>query len=87
MRNAGMVDVHACDLTDIPSRLSDMDHLGMETQVVYPRLFLIYVTDDAPLAIALCRAYNRCLAQAEDVPARVVEKILTENPRRLYGLA
>jgi hypothetical protein len=41
-----------------------MDDLGMESQVVYPTLFLIYLTDDVELEIALCRAYNRFLARA-----------------------
>ena len=63
-RNADMADIHARDLTDIPSRLRDMDAMGMALQVVYPTLFLIYLTDDAALEIALCQAYNRFLAQA-----------------------
>jgi hypothetical protein len=63
-RNAGMVDVRARDLTDVPSRLRDMDDLGMESQVIDPTLFLIYRTDDVQLEIALCRAYNRFVAQA-----------------------
>ncbi|HWP57804.1 MAG TPA: amidohydrolase family protein [Candidatus Acidoferrales bacterium] len=59
-------DIHiACrEMTDIPSRLRDMDKLGVEIQVVYPTLFLIYLTDDAKLEAALCRAYNRYLAGA-----------------------
>ena len=51
-------------MTDIPSRLKDMDKLNVETQVVFPTLFLIYLTDDPALEVALCRAYNRFLAQA-----------------------
>lgn len=55
----------ACrEMTDIPARLKDMDRLGVETQVVFPTLFLIYLTDDAALEVALCRAYNRFVAQA-----------------------
>lgn len=52
------------EMTDIPGRLRDMDKLGVETQVVFPTLFLIYITDDTALEVALCRAYNRFLAQA-----------------------
>jgi uncharacterized protein len=61
-------DIHiACrEMTDIPARLKDMDRLSVERQVVYPTLFLIYITDDVKLEIALCRAYNRFLAQACD---------------------
>lgn len=52
------------EMTDIPGRLGDMDKLNVATQVVYPTLFLIYLTDDVRLEVALCRAYNRFLAQA-----------------------
>ena len=59
-------DIHlACrEMTDIPGRLADMDKLQVDTQVVFPTLFLIYLTDDTALEVALCRAYNRFLAQA-----------------------
>jgi hypothetical protein len=59
-------DIHiACrELTDPQARLKDMDKLGVELQVIYPTLFLVYLTDDAELEIALCRAYNRWLASA-----------------------
>ncbi len=52
------------ELTDIPARLADMDRAGVAAQVVYPTLFLIYLTDDAELDVALCRAYNRFMADA-----------------------
>jgi uncharacterized protein len=55
----------ACrEITDVPARIADMDKLGVGVQVVYPTLFLVYLTDDPALDIALCRAYNRWLAQA-----------------------
>jgi predicted TIM-barrel fold metal-dependent hydrolase len=55
----------ACrEITDPDARLADMDRLGIEAQVVYPTLFLVYLTDDAELDVALCRAYNRFMAQA-----------------------
>ena len=41
-----------------------MDRLGFDVQVIYPTLFLIYLTDDVALEVALCRAYNRWLAEA-----------------------
>ncbi len=57
----------ACrEMTDIPGRLADMDRLGIDKQIVFPTLFLVYVTDDPQLEIALCRAYNRFVAQACD---------------------
>ena len=52
------------DLTDPEARLRDMDELGFDVQVIYPTLFLIYLTDDVALEVALCRAYNRYMAQA-----------------------
>jgi predicted TIM-barrel fold metal-dependent hydrolase len=52
------------EITDVGARLADMDRLGVETQVVYPTLFLIYLTDDPELDVALCRAYNRFMARA-----------------------
>src|SRR4026207_1811319 len=41
-------DIHLAyrEMTDIPGRLRDMDKLGVEKQVVFPTLFLIYITDD-----------------------------------------
>ena len=59
-------DIHiACrELTDPQARLKDMDKLGVEQQVIYPTLFLVYLTDDPQLDVALCRAYNRYLAEA-----------------------
>ena len=40
--------------------------MGAESQVVYPTLFLTYLTHDPALEAALCRAYNRYLADASD---------------------
>ena len=52
------------EMTDIPGRLRDMDKLGVDIQVVFPTLFLIYITDDVALDVAMARAYNRFIAQA-----------------------
>ena len=52
------------ELTDVAARLADMDKAGVQTQVVYPTLFLIDVTDDAELQVALCAAYNKFLGEA-----------------------
>ena len=40
-----------------------MDNAGVETQVIYPTLFLIDVTDDTQLQAALCGAYNKFLGE------------------------
>ena len=58
------VTIPCRELTDVEARLADMDRLGIATQVVYPTLFLITLTDDVKLEIALCKAYNRWLAAA-----------------------
>lgn len=57
-------DVRARELLDVEGRLNAMDVMGSQTQVVYPTLFLAYVTDDVELEIALCRSYNRFMADA-----------------------
>jgi len=56
--------VSSREMTDIKTRLADMDRLNTAAQIVYPTLFLVYNTKDTELEIALCRAYNRFLAQA-----------------------
>ncbi|MEX0805405.1 MAG: amidohydrolase family protein [Candidatus Binatia bacterium] len=65
-REASRGDIHLAsrELTDPEARLADMNRLGVEIQVIYPTLFLVYLTDDAQLEITLCRAYNRFLAEA-----------------------
>ena len=52
------------EMTDIKGRLADMEKLNTAMQIVYPTLFLVYNTKDKELELALCRAYNRFLAQA-----------------------
>jgi uncharacterized protein len=60
------------EMTDIKTRLADMDRLNTSAQIVYPTLFLVYNTKDRELEIALCRAYNRFLAQASaEAPERI----------------
>ena len=50
------------DLTDVTSRLAHMDSLGIDIQVLYPSLFLRPLTARAEVDLALCRGYNRWLA-------------------------
>ncbi len=57
-----MPDVRARELLDIAGRLQAMDLMGVEAQVVYPTLFLAYITDGVTLEVALCRSYNRFMA-------------------------
>lgn len=58
------IPVESRELTEPTLRLEAMDRLGVEAQVVYPTLFLVYLTDDVGLEIALCKAYNRFLNEA-----------------------
>ena len=55
-------DVKSRELTDLALRFEAMAMTGVEAQVVYPTLFLAFLTFDAELEVALCRAYNRFLA-------------------------
>ena len=55
-------DVKSRELTDLALRFEAMVMTGVEAQVVYPTLFLAFLTFDAELEVALCRAYNRFLA-------------------------
>lgn len=65
-KESGRGDIHlgVRELTDPMARLKDMDKIGVEIQVIYPTLFLVYLTDDPSLEVALCRAYNRFVADA-----------------------
>jgi predicted TIM-barrel fold metal-dependent hydrolase len=85
----GDIQLAVRELTDPAARLRDMDKIGVEIQVIYPTLFLVYLTDDPQLEIALCRAYNRFVAagcaRARDrlkwvaiLPLRSVEASLQE---------
>jgi predicted TIM-barrel fold metal-dependent hydrolase len=64
-REAGRTDIKlGCrEITDVAARLADMDKAGVQTQVIYPTLFLIDVTDDTNLQVALCGAYNKFLGE------------------------
>lgn len=73
-KESGRGDIHLAvrELTDPRARIKDMDKIGVEAQVIYPTLFLVYLTEDAPLEVALCRAYNRFVADAcSAAPARL----------------
>jgi len=50
------------EMQDIDSRLRHMDELGIDVQVLYPTVFLAPLTNRAEIEAALCRSYNRWLA-------------------------
>ncbi len=58
------IPVESRELTDPTQRLKDMDRLMIDVQIIFPTLFLAYLTDDVNLEVALCRAYNRWISEA-----------------------
>jgi predicted TIM-barrel fold metal-dependent hydrolase len=63
-------DVKSRELLDLPMRFEDMRATNVDVQVVYPTLFLAYLTHDVAYEVELCKAYNRFMvdmwAKAED---------------------
>ena len=51
------------ELHDIPARLRHMDELGVDIHVLYPTLFLQALTEKPEVEVALCKSYNRWLAE------------------------
>ena len=49
-------------LQDLTYRLQAADEMSVDVQVVYPTLFIVYLTGDPQLELGLCRAYNRFMA-------------------------
>ena len=60
------------DLRNVAARIRDMDRLGVETQVLFPSVFLRAVFEHAEVQVAVCRSYNRWLA---DVCAKTSGRI------------
>jgi predicted TIM-barrel fold metal-dependent hydrolase len=50
------------EMRDVQARLKHMDELDIDVQVLYPTVFLRAWTQDPTVEIALCRSYNRWLA-------------------------
>lgn len=50
------------ELIDVDARLRHMDQLGIDVQVLFPTTFLHAVTEEPEVELALCKAYNRWLA-------------------------
>ncbi len=50
------------ELISVDARLAHMDQLGVDVQVLYPTLWLRPVTDEPRVELALCKSYNRWLA-------------------------
>src|SRR5262245_56757150 len=50
------------EMLSVEARLAHMDELGIETQVLYPTLFLRPVVQEAERERDLCKSYNRWMA-------------------------
>src|SRR5213594_2602669 len=51
------------EMRDIEARQKHMDELGIDIQVLYPSLFLRPLTSRPEVELALCKSYNRWLAE------------------------
>src|SRR5688572_15044339 len=50
------------EMQDIPERLACMDELGIDTQVVFPSIWLGTLAENVELEAALARSYNQFMA-------------------------
>lgn len=64
MKRAGEKDVPipVQEMRDIPQRLSCMDELGIDSQVVFPSIWLGCLAENVELEAALARSYNQFMA-------------------------
>ena len=51
------------EMENVAGRVAHMDELGVDLQVLYPTIFIQQVTDRAEVEVALCRSYNRWVAE------------------------
>jgi predicted TIM-barrel fold metal-dependent hydrolase len=51
------------EMENVPARLRHMDELGIDVQVLYPTIFIEQIADKPEWEIAICRGYNRWLAE------------------------
>lgn len=54
----------ASDLSDVAARIRHMDALGVDIQVCHSSLFIEQVSDRPEIEVAICRAWNRWMADA-----------------------
>ena len=54
--------VESRELHDVNARLRQMDDMGVDIHVIYPTMFLTYYTSNPVIQTAICRSYNRWLA-------------------------
>lgn len=56
------VSRETASMENVEARIDHMDRLGIDVQVLYPTIFTRQVTDKAEIEVALCKSYNRWLA-------------------------
>ncbi len=62
-RNVGKnTPMESRELRDPSARLKHMDELGVDVQVIFPTMFIIPLTARPEIELALCRSYNRWMA-------------------------
>ena len=62
----------AREMSDIDARLAHMDELGVDLHVLYPTIFLRPLTRRPDAEVALCKSYNRWLA---DIWKKAIEEL------------
>ena len=50
------------EMENVAARLSHMDELGIDVQVLYPTMFIEQISDKPAWEVAICKGYNRWLA-------------------------
>lgn len=71
------------DLTNVPARIAHMDQLGVDTQVIYPSVFLNLVVKNPAAEMALSKAYNRWLADVCAPTKGRMRWLVTPAPRMM----
>ena len=77
------------ELRDVTARLKHIDELGVDIQIIFPTIFIIPLTPRPEIDFALCRSYNRWMAdiwrQAKDrlrwvavLPLLSIDKVYDE---------
>jgi len=100
-RNVGKdTPLESRELRDVATRLKHMDELKVDIQVIFPTIFIIPLTNRPEIELALCRSYNRWIADvtkdvrdrltwAAVLPLSVMDEALKEllkhyNPELTY---
>jgi predicted TIM-barrel fold metal-dependent hydrolase len=55
--------VAAREMSDLEPRIKQMDELGIDFQVIYPTFFITPLSRRPDIDLALCRSYNRWMAE------------------------